>query len=189
MRGHGLLRVAHGGNAAARLIARVFMLPPAGDAVETRLVVTPGPGGDDWRRTFGHRAMNSRQYPAADGSVAERIGPLELRFRLEPSGAGTTWRQTGAALALWRARLPLPRWCAPRVFAREDRRGADRIGIDVRVELPVVGPILSYAGTIRLEEASERAQRREPRERSAPAERRARECVGESEGRSPSDEI
>jgi len=32
--------------------------------------------------------------------------------------------------------------------------------------------------------ASERAS--EPRERSAPAERRARECVGESEGRSPS---
>src|SRR5262245_37998103 len=36
--------------------------------------------------------------------------------------------------------------------------------------------------------ARERAQRCEPRERSAPAKRRARERVGESEGRSPSDE-
>ena len=34
---------------------------------------------------------------------------------------------------------------------------------------------------------SERAVASEPRERSAPTKRRARECVGESEGRSPSD--
>jgi dihydrofolate reductase len=36
--------------------------------------------------------------------------------------------------------------------------------------------------------AGERATASEPRERSAPAQRRARERVGESEGRSPSDE-
>jgi len=33
----------------------------------------------------------------------------------------------------------------------------------------------------------ERAQRSEPRERSEPAKRLARECVGEPEGRSPSE--
>ena len=39
-----------------------------------------------------------------------------------------------------------------------------------------------------IEGRRERAQRSEPRERSAPAKRRARERVGESEGRSPSDD-
>src|SRR6266540_3411776 len=48
------------------------------------------------------------------------------------------------------------------------------------------------AGAAARERASrvrERAQRSEPRDRSAPTKRRARARVGESEGRSPSDQI
>jgi len=176
VRGHGVLRVVHGGNAAARIVARLFLLPHAGDAVETRLVVTPSDDGEHWLRTFGTRALNTRQYPAGNGAVAERIGPLELRFRVGPSGGGTVYRQLAAALVIGPARLPLAHWCAPRVTAREDPAGDHRIRIDVRVELPLVGPILGYAGTIDIEEPSERAPRR------------ASDGVGESEGRSPSDQ-
>jgi Domain of unknown function (DUF4166) len=206
VRGHGVLKVGHGDRRAARVFAGLLRLPPAGDAVDTTLVVTPTPGGEHWLRTFGTRVLSTRQYPLEGGDIAERFGPLELRFRRELSGGGTVYRQIGTALVLGPARIPLPGWCAPRVTAREDPAGDRRIRIDVRVEMPVVGPILTYAGTIDMDEVSERAQRGEqsagtidmdevseraqrgePRERSAPAKRRASERAGESEGRSPSD--
>ena len=44
-----------------------------------------------------------------------------------------------------------------------------------------------YGEARRREGRCERAQRSEPRERSEPAKRLARESVGESEGRSPSE--
>jgi hypothetical protein len=168
------------------MVARLFLLPPAGDAVETRLVVTPSADGEHWLRTFGTRVLNTRQYPAGDQRFAERIGPLEFRFRREPCDGGTIFRQEEAAIVWGLLRARLPHWCAPRVTAREDPAGDHRIRIDVRVELPLVGPILSYAGAIDLEEPRERAQRSEPPERSEAAQRRASDGVGESEGRSPS---
>lgn len=152
VRARGVLRVTHGPGHAARLLARVMRLPEAGEAVDTRLVVTPIDGGERWMRTFGTRAMNTRQYPAGGGDVAERIGLLEIRFRIERSDGGTCYRQLAAALVLGPARVPLPRWCAPRVAAREDPAGDRRIRITVSVELPVLGPILTYAGPIDLEE-------------------------------------
>ena len=183
MRGHGVLRVANGSSAAARIVARLFQLPRAGDAVETRLVVTPIAGGERWLRTFGTRVLDTRQYPAS-GGVAERIGPLELGFQIDAANGSRVFRQTHAALVIGPLHLPLPRWGAPRVFAREDAAGDRRVRIDVRVELPLVGPILSYAGMIDID--GERAQRSEPPERSEAAKRRASAGVGESEGRSPS---
>jgi hypothetical protein len=159
VRGHGVLKVGHGDRRAARMFAGLLRLPPAGDAVDTTLVVTPTPGGEHWLRTFGTRALSTRQYPLEDGDIAERFGPLELRFRREASGGGTVYRQIGTALVLGPARIPLPRWCAPRVTAREDPAGDRRIRIDVRVEMPVVGPILTYAGTIDMDDVRERAQR------------------------------
>ena len=187
LRGFGVVRVTHGANLAARAVAHLFRLPAAGDAVETRLIVTPAGEGEQWVRTFGARALNTRQYPAADGAVAERFGPLEFRFRREAVPEGTLYRHVGTAFIAGPLRLPLPRWCAPRIVAREDSAGDHRVRIDVRIELPAIGPILSYAGTIAMDEISERAQRCEPRERRAPAKRRTRERAGESEGQSPSD--
>jgi Domain of unknown function (DUF4166) len=156
VRGHGVLRVGHGDSRAARVFAGLLRLPAAGDAVATTLVVTPMEGGERWHRTFGTRALDTRQYPARDGGVAERFGPFELRFRLESSGGGTLYRQTGTALVLGPARLRLPGWCAPRVVAREDPAGERCVRIDVRVSLPAIGPVLTYAGTIHMDEASER---------------------------------
>jgi hypothetical protein len=185
-----MLRVGHGGNAAARLVARVFLLPRTGDAVETRLVVTPDTDGERWRRTFGTRALNTRQYPDGPHGFAERIGPLELRFRREASDGGTFFRQIDTAVVMGPLRARLPRWCAPSVVAREDPDGERRVRIDVRVSLPLVGPILSYAGTIKLEEdgALRTSAASEPAERSGPRSGvPASDAVGESEGRSPSD--
>src|SRR5204863_2710808 len=58
--------------------------------------------------------------------------------------------------------------------------GSSLAGFYQKPVTPLINPA-SVTGT------RERAQRSEPRERSAPAKRRARERVGESEGRSPSE--
>jgi hypothetical protein len=152
VRGRGVFRVGHGDNRVARAFAALLRLPPAGDAVETRLIVTPSGGGEHWRRTFGTRALDTWQYPSGEDGFAERLGPFEFRFRREPCDGSTIFRQIDTAIVLGPIRARLPRWCAPTVAAREDPAGERRVRVDVRVALPLVGPILSYAGTIDLEE-------------------------------------
>jgi hypothetical protein len=186
--GHGMLRVAHGRGPLARAVARVLRLPRPGPAVETRLVITPSADGEHWHRTFADRQLDTYQYRSPDGGLIERFRHLELRFQRQASHGGTSFHQLGAAFVFGPLRVPLPSMCAPRVTAREDPAGPHRIHVDVRIELPALGALLTYDGTIDVEDnAGERAQRVEPRERSAPAQRRASERAGESEGRSPSD--
>jgi len=152
MRARGRLRIVHGRNWYARLIARALRMPRAGDAVETELVVMRDESGERWMRIFASQRLDSRQYPVGDGDVAERFGAIEFRFHLEGSGATTSYRQVGVALVAGPIRVPLPRVCAPVVTAREDVTGPGTRHIDVRLDLPIVGPILSYAGTIVLDE-------------------------------------
>ena len=148
----GRLRIAHGRSHVARVLARLLRLPRASDAAETRLVVTPRDDGEQWRRTFDDRRLDTRQYQAGDGELAERIGVLEFRFRLEASDGSLVFRQLDAALMFGSVRVRLPAAWAPRVDAREDPAGAHQIRIHVRVALPAVGPVLTYDGTIDIED-------------------------------------
>ena len=208
------MRVVHGRNWPARLLARLLRLPRAGDAVETQLIVTAIDGGERWQRTFADQTMNSTQYPVAGGGVAERFGPIEFRFAQEHLGDATCFRQVGVAVVAGPIRVPLPRLCAPTVTAREHAQGPRTRHVDVRVDLPGVGPLLAYTGTIEVEEGRGTVTTRtsgasEPAERPAFAPKALRrglavafggggsgprsgvpasDAVGESEGRSPSDD-
>ncbi|HEX9365894.1 MAG TPA: DUF4166 domain-containing protein [Vicinamibacterales bacterium] len=148
VRARGRLRIGHGRGPAARWLARLLGLPRANDAAETRLVITPDAGGELWRRTFDERRLDTRQYRAGDGELAERFGVLELRFRLDASQGSLVFRQTEAAFLCGTVRLRIPAVLAPRVDAREDPAGARQVSIRVRVVLPAVGPVLTYDGTI-----------------------------------------
>jgi hypothetical protein len=154
VRGHGVFRVGRGGNPAARGLASLIGLPPAGEAVDTRLAVTPCRGGELWQRTFDGRPMNSRQYPDSRGGFTERFGVIEIRFARDVTAAATVFRQTGAALVAGAFRLPLPRACAPRISAREDIVGPGQRRVDVSIGVPLVGVLLTYAGTIDIDEAA-----------------------------------
>jgi hypothetical protein len=153
LRAHGVLRVTHG-TGLARVLARLLRLPRAGDAVDTRLAVTPSATGDHWRRTFDGRHLDTWQYARGHDEMVERFGSLELRFRRDTSGESVVFRQLGAALVAGPLRIPLPRACAPAVTAREDRTGPRTRHVDVRVALPIVGTLLSYAGSIEVDEAA-----------------------------------
>jgi len=127
-------------------------LPRANDAAETRLVVTSAADGEQWLRTFDDRCLETRQYQAGDFELAERLGVLEFRFRLEASEGSLLFRQLEAAFLYRSVRLRLPAAWAPRVEAREDPAGAHQIRVHVRVVLPAIGPVLTYDGTIDIEE-------------------------------------
>src|SRR5260221_1927940 len=150
VRARGRLRIGHGRGPAARWLARLLGLPRANDGAETRLVITPDGGGGVWRRTFDERRLDTRQYRAGDGELAERFGVLELRFRLDASQGSLVFRQTEAAFLCGTVRLRIPAVLAPRVDAREDPAGPRQVSIRVRVVLPAVGPRPTYDGTLEL---------------------------------------
>jgi hypothetical protein len=152
VRAHGRLRIAHGRSHVARVLAWLLRLPRTSDAAETRLVVTSHADGERWLRTFDDRRLDTRQYQAGDAALAERIGILELRFRLEVSEGSLLYRQIEAALLCGPIRLRLPAAWAPSVEAREDPAGARRVCVHVRVMVPVLGPVLTYDGTIDIED-------------------------------------
>ena len=147
----GRVRVTNGPAPLARILARMLWLPRPGEAVDTRLVVNAAAGEERWVRTFDGRRFDTRQYLATGGELAERYGVFEFRFRLELSRGGIVFRQVGAALWLRHFRLRLPARCAPKVIACEEPAGDREVAVHVLVDLPLLGPVLTYDGTIAVE--------------------------------------
>jgi hypothetical protein len=146
------IRLARG--VVARAVRSALRLPTSGDARDTRLVITRDARMERWARKFGRCSLVTIQRVLADGSLAERIGPLELRFRLYVAGGALTYVQAGAALTVGRWGLTLPRWLAPRIEAREEREnGGDRVRVHVRISAPVIGFLMSYVGCLHAETA------------------------------------
>ena len=152
VRARGRLRVEHGDGTLARVLARLLRLPAPSAGAETRLVVTRRGGGEHWLRTFDGRRLETRQCARGESELSERFGPLELRFRLEASDGGLLYVQREAAFLLGPVRVRIPRRWAPRVEAREDGAGPQRIRIAVRVTLPGAGLLLAYGGVLELED-------------------------------------
>jgi hypothetical protein len=150
-----VFRVAHGTNAAARLFARLLGFPRPGDAIDTTLVVTAAANGNEqWQRTFAGCRFDSRQYPDGHGGFVERFGAIEFAFRRDALNGGVAYTQTSTALVVGPIRIPLPRWCAPRISAREDVLGPRLRRVTVRVDAPVFGTLLTYTGMIDLDDAA-----------------------------------
>jgi hypothetical protein len=152
VRARARLRVEHGRNRIARLLAWVLRLPRAADDAEATLVVVSHEDGERWCRTFGDRRFDTRQHQTGPFEVAERIGILELRFRLGVDDGSLVFRQVHAAFVMGSIHFPLPLACAPVVDAREDAAGTRRLRIQVRLSVPAVGPVLTYQGTVDYEE-------------------------------------
>jgi hypothetical protein len=146
----GTFRVQHGNNRLARLIVWLARMPAAGESVDVRLAVVPGQRGEEWRRSFAGRPLVSFQSRRSGGLLAEDMGPLQMRFRLEVRDGALLYHTAGAALRLGPLRIPLPRWSAPSVTACE-KAAPDGIATEVLVEvrMPLLGLVLAYQGTVR----------------------------------------
>ena len=143
----GTFDVRHGRSPLARAIARIVRCPREAAGVEVTLRIEADDGVEWWHRTFDGRRMTTRQRSEEPGVLNERIGPLELLFRLQVEGGALRFGQVGARGRLAGLALPWPRWCRPHVEAR-GARGAGGVGVRVAVSLPRIGLLMSYAGRL-----------------------------------------
>ena len=150
--GHGCLTIRHGLNPIASVIARMMKLPPAGDKIDTTLLVSASGDGEHWTRNFGGRVLRTEQYGLPSSFLGERFGALEFRFRLVIEGEALLYQQHSVRCVWRRSQWTIPAPIAPRIAAIERAAGAQAIDIEVRVTLPLVGLLLSYAGRVDFED-------------------------------------
>ena len=144
----GTFRVRHGSNWIARLLAWLGGLPSAAEAVDLRLVITSTPGGEEWRRFFAGRPLVSLQWIQPDGLLVERMGAMELQFRLDAARGALLYHVQSVTLRLGPVRIPLLGLLAPRASASETPV-AEGVHVVVEVRLPLLGLLVSYEGTVR----------------------------------------
>lgn len=157
VQGVGRFTIRRGESIAARAVARLMRLPSAGTDVPVRLAVTTHARGERWARTFGtDTPLVTEQWEGADALIIERIGPTEVRYRLEVAGGALYYRHRGTALRLGPIRLPVPSWLAPRIAARESALTDETsTHISVEVSHPLTGRLISYKGFIEIKEKDE----------------------------------
>jgi Domain of unknown function (DUF4166) len=141
-RGSGAATVRRGKGLLRRIIAALMGLPKAGEKVRVDLEVEVIGEREIWRRTFDGRPFTTMQWDA-DGLLAERAGPVTLRFRLHADQHGMRFEHRGTSIA----GVPIPRTLAPSVTADALARGE---GWDLRVTItaPLVGMVTTYTGYI-----------------------------------------
>lgn len=154
VRAAGSFRIQHGRSWLVRFLLWLLRLPPAAEAVDTRLTVTSHGNGEQWSRMFGDKAFVTTQWELASGLLGERVGIVELQFRLDVANGALIYRQTGVALHLGPFCVSLPRWISPRVAAREEAGGnPNQAHVMVEVLAPLVGLLILYEGDIERDEA------------------------------------
>jgi hypothetical protein len=146
----GTFRIRRGRGPLRRAAAALAGVPADGDGVPTRLKVTRVGSGERWHRTFSQSELVTWQRLGPSGELEEQYGPWRLRFHLHLEAGTLRYVQQAAAFAWGRFTVPLPRWLAPRVEAREaaDEAGG-RTRVDVEVRVPLLGTLVDYGGTLR----------------------------------------
>jgi hypothetical protein len=131
--------VKRGSHPLARLIGRMMRFPAQGD-YPLHVAFAGYSGKERWTRDFGGHCFTSELSQAGDG-VAERFGPLRFVFDLLSDPGGLQMVLRGWTLF----GIPMPRLLGPRIEARE-WQDKGRFRFDVRVRLPLIGPVIDYTG-------------------------------------------
>jgi len=153
--GAGRFEVRRGHTLAARLLAVLLRLPRSGPAVLVRVRIDrwPGEHAEVWTRAFGTRRLVSRQYRAGP-DVIERIGPVELLFRVTLGADQVGYEQQGTRVRLAGRSVPLPARVCPNIRATARACGEASFLVTVIVAMPRGKALLSYSG--RLDEEAPR---------------------------------
>jgi hypothetical protein len=142
----GILKVRVAKGLLMRLLLRLARMPQAGDKIVAVRIV-PREEGEDWYRLFGDRKLFTRQDGGDGRWIVERIGLLTIYLQLQVRG-GRLWLHSSITRFCG---LRLPGILGIQVVARERAAGPDIFHSDVRVRSPLLGPLLRYSGTLRLE--------------------------------------
>jgi hypothetical protein len=143
----GRFDIRHGTNWLARLCAWVLRLPGKGIGCDLLLTIQSQQESERWVRRFADRELTTVQWAGSDGLLHESFGCLEFTFELQIEGQVLKHVQRGVALRIAGFSVPFPASLAPEVRGREYMEGDNR-QVEVRVCIPVAGPLLTYSGTI-----------------------------------------
>jgi hypothetical protein len=132
--------IERGANPIARVAGWLVRFPPAG-TYPLHVGFAERNGAETWTRRFGPHRFHSKLSQRGD-RVAERFGPLRFAFQLPSDDQGLAM-----VLAGWSAGgIPLPRFLAPRIEAREWQDEAGRFRFLVAIRVPLIGAIIRYTG-------------------------------------------
>ena len=139
----GRADVVRGRGPAARLVARLLRLPPDGRDQVLSVTFDPVEGREIWTRMFGASVFRSVQSAQDEqgGLLREQVGPVTFVFALEASGEGLGLLLKGVSLL----GVPLPRGAQPTIRTFESAPEG-RYRFEVEASLPLIGPIVRYAG-------------------------------------------
>lgn len=144
VRGSGTFVVKRGRGLLPGLLAAVLHLPPTGIA-RVRIEIDRRGDREMWRRWFGETPYSTEQIRRGRQRI-ERVGRLELRYRLAASARAIRYVHERTALRLGHLTIPLAPWLSPKVTARAWNSRREGFFVAVSVWAPVAGPLLSYAG-------------------------------------------
>jgi hypothetical protein len=140
--GVGRLQVIRYPGRLRKLLAAALRLPPARDATEVRLEVSPTGTGERWERSFSGWSLVTRQ-TARGALLVEHAGPICFGLAVDVVDRGMVFQTR----RVWLLGLPLPRWIAPAVEAKVVPNG-EGWTVQVRLTFPGVGPLLQYRGEV-----------------------------------------
>lgn len=135
--GHGLL---------AKFVRALFGFPAPTDEIAVDVKVTYGSNEgiayERWRRVFGDKPFHSVLSHRANGKFIEQFGILQFEIGIDASERGIVMPVIGWNIGP----IPLPLFLAPKSETREYQDDHGRFCFDVKVSLPVVGPLMHYQG-------------------------------------------
>lgn len=139
----GLARIDGPEGLVARLVAKAFGFPAAGDEVPVSVHFNRDAHGETWTRTFGGRSFSSRLEQRGD-RLQERFGPFRFLFRLAQRDGGIAMLPLGWSFM----GIPLPKRLQPDGVATE-RGSLGAFIFDVPINVPLVGRVVHYRGHLR----------------------------------------
>lgn len=141
----GNAAVTRGKHPLSGPVSDLFGFPSTSESTPVRLEIDRSVPCEYWVRTFGNRAYRSKIRllgEPGEGRIAERMGAIEARMRLNPV-------ENGVELAMESARgmgVRLPVWLTPVICAREYQNQQGRFCFDIDVSLPGIGRLVHYRG-------------------------------------------
>jgi len=150
----GVLKVGVARGPIARLLLRLARMPQAGESI-VRVRIVPREKGEDWHRLFGDRKLFTRQDGGDGRWIVERIGLLTIYLQLQVRDRRLWLRSSITRFC----GLRLPGVLGIQVVAQERAVSPDTFHSDVRIRSPLLGPLLSYSGTLRLRPNDESSEK------------------------------
>lgn len=142
--GKGVVRT---GSWPAKIIAKVFGFPSAGDNLPITVNVDHElDDADDWQerwtRTFANTSFNSVLKLTEENRLTESFPPFTFML-----GVNADKKQLNMPVVAWRLGLiPLPLFLAPVSDAKEYQDAQGRFCFDVKLSHPLIGLIAHYQG-------------------------------------------